>query len=339
MMPDYKKRWGRIRSKLDKSGYDAFVITMPGNVRYLSCSDFVDPLAKCIIISGSELAIASQMDKARAAEFLPMDVKVCGNLPGVQSDGKKLTTVVKSTLKEMKARKVLSDTKRFGRFSQLVNNMRMRKDSYEIRTMKEACRIAGKVSHRLDEIIITGKTELEAAREIDSILREHSNVYPFPTIVASGKNTCYPHSEPSSKRMRDVAFCDFGAYYKGYCTDTTRTVLLSNNQKLREIFNTVNQAQKEAIKRVRQGEMFRNIDRTARNIIKEYGYDRYFVHGCGHGIGLEIHEAPSLLPSSRDTVENGMIFTVEPGVYVPGLGGVRTEDMVLSGRKAEILTR
>ncbi len=178
---------------------------------------------------------------------------------------------------------------------------------------------------------------------------------PFPAIVASGANSAVPHAKPSQRKMEhgDLVVMDWGSEYEGYFSDMTRTFLLAGGsnggrQRLaekRRIYHTVLEAQLGAISFMTsgggRGKRPKDIDNSARYVIKQAGYGELFGHGTGHGVGLEVHEKPGLSPRSRDNkpLPQGAVVTIEPGVYVPGLGGVRIEDMVhMAPGRPEVLT-
>jgi Xaa-Pro aminopeptidase len=164
----------------------------------------------------------------------------------------------------------------------------------------------------------------------------------FDTIVASGPRGALPHGAATEKRMRngEAVVLDFGVRYQGYHSDETKTLILGKVQgEQRKIYETVRRAQDKALKKIRPGVSVRRIDAAARETIAQAGYGKYFGHGTGHGVGLAVHEEPSISPRGRGVVEEGMVFTVEPGIYIPGWGGVRLEDMVQVNRQGyEVLT-
>lgn len=154
----------------------------------------------------------------------------------------------------------------------------------------------------------------------------------FETIVASGFRSAYPHGLSTAKKIKDgeLVVIDIGATYEGYCSDITRTVIAGkSSSKQRRLLNLVFKAQEEAFQRIHSGVDAKGIDAYARKIFTDNKYEKYFFHGLGHGVGLDIHESPTLSPSSTDILEEGNVITDEPGIYIEGFGGVRIEDMVL----------
>ncbi len=154
----------------------------------------------------------------------------------------------------------------------------------------------------------------------------------FPTIVASGKNSAIVHAQTTDTipKNGDMILSDYGQKYKGYCSDMTRTVFLgSADKKFKEIYSIVLEAQLAALEKVKSGVSCSNLDKTARDIITSSGYGEYFGHGLGHGVGIEVHEGPKISASSDDVLAEGMVITIEPGIYIPGWGGIRIEDLVV----------
>lgn len=164
----------------------------------------------------------------------------------------------------------------------------------------------------------------------------------FPTIVVSGPRAALPHGKASEKEVKkkETVVIDFGVRFQGYHSDETKTLILGKPSPLqRRIYDLVRRAQEKAIQAIRPGKSVRKIDRAARDVIARAGYGKFFGHGTGHGIGLAVHEPPSISPRGRGVVETGMVFSVEPGIYLPGWGGVRLEDLVLVTESGgEVLT-
>ena len=178
-----------------------------------------------------------------------------------------------------------------------------------------------------------GVSELEVAAELEYQMKKAgAEDLGFNTIIASGLNSSMPHAIPGKKKLEagDFVTMDFGCKYEGYCSDMTRTVVLGKaNDKQKEIYNVVLEAQLAGLAAVKAGKTGKEVDKVARDIITKAGYGEYFGHSLGHSVGLFIHEKPGLAPSDETVLQAGMIETVEPGIYVPGFGGVRIEDMVL----------
>jgi len=231
----------------------------------------------------------------------------------------------------------------FSPLSSLVRELRMRKEKSEIERMGHAAKAADRV---FDEILswdLVGLRERELALKIELAIRELSDGISFEPIVASGENGANPHHEPGNRRLKkgDMVILDYGARWKGYCSDITRTIALGRpNERLVEIYEVVKEAQERAYRAAREGVPAREVDQAARETIGNAGYGEYFPHRTGHGLGLDVHEEPYIGPDGTTVLENGMTFTIEPGIYVPGLGGVRIEDdIVIRDGRGKRLTR
>ena len=219
----------------------------------------------------------------------------------------------------------------------IIESQRVVKDETEIATLREAGRRLGAAIPEAVGLVRAGRSEQEVAAEVDAMLRRHGFERPaFDTIVASGPNSALPHARPSHRRIEDGdgVVLDFGGVYDGYCVDLTRTVQLSDTgDEFRRLFAAVAEAQRQAIAAVRPGVKASTVDDAARAALGRYGLEEAFGHGTGHGLGLEVHEEPRIgkpLAGQPDLIlEPGMVFTVEPGAYVEGIGGVRIEDDVL----------
>ena len=219
----------------------------------------------------------------------------------------------------------------------LVRELRLRKDNRELAHIRLAVRRAEESFRELRRFIRPGARERELALKLEYLMREKgARKAAFDTIVASGSNGAMPHASVTNRRIKqgDLVTFDFGAEANGYYCDITRTFCIGRpSPRQREIHELVLQAQAAAIRHVKPGVSCKSVDAEAREIIRQAGHGKHFGHGTGHGIGLMVHEGPSVSPLSKDDVKQDMVFTVEPGVYVPGWGGVRIEDMVLVTEK------
>ncbi len=226
----------------------------------------------------------------------------------------------------------------------LIRELRSVKDAEEIKLIREACRLATIGMQTAKEIIGVGLKEKDAAAEIEYAMRKAgSDGTAFDTIVASGYSCAYPHGTSMEKKRieeNDFVVVDLGATYKFYRSDISRTFIASKaTQKQARIYDAVKLAHEKAFEAIKPRVSAIEVDATARHVIEHAGFGEYFVHNLGHGVGLEIHEAPTLSPDSKDILAAGNVVTDEPGVYVPGFGGVRIEDTVLVTKNgAEILT-
>jgi Xaa-Pro aminopeptidase len=214
-----------------------------------------------------------------------------------------------------------------------VKNLRLVKDMGEIAALQKAIDITQQAFQEILPLIKPGVSEIDLAGELEYRLRKKGSPQPaFPTIVASGARSVLPHGSASLKKINhgDFVVFDFGGMWKGYCGDFTRTIVVGRaNREKKKIYQTVLKAQSAALAAVRDNITARELDSVARQVIQKAGYDKYFGHGLGHGIGLEVHEDPRISQLSTDTLHTGMVHSIEPGIYVPSLGGVRIEDVVV----------
>jgi Xaa-Pro aminopeptidase len=230
----------------------------------------------------------------------------------------------------------------------LVERARIIKDAAEVATLREAGRRLARLGREVPALVQEGRTEESIAGEIEKKLRQAGFSRPaFETIVASGPNSALPHARPTARPVGagEPTVLDFGGVYDGYCVDLTRTVQVGAvSTTIQRLYAAVAEAQEAAIRAVRPGETASAVDAAARSVLERHGLGEAFGHGTGHGLGLEVHEEPRIgratprLPDER--LQPGMVFTIEPGAYVPGVGGVRIEDDVLvTETGCEVLTR
>ncbi|WP_017726999.1 aminopeptidase P family protein [Halalkalibacterium ligniniphilum] len=214
-----------------------------------------------------------------------------------------------------------------------VEAIRLRKDEEEVNIIAAAAEIADAAFEHIISYIRPGITELEVANELEFFMRKQGAASSsFDIIVASGYRSALPHGVASEKVIQkgELVTLDFGAHYKGYNSDITRTVAVGNvSDELKTIYNTVLEAQLRGMKGIKPGITGKEADALTRDYIESKGYGEYFGHSTGHGLGLEVHEGPALSHKSKTVLEPGMVVTVEPGIYVPGVGGTRIEDDVL----------
>lgn len=217
--------------------------------------------------------------------------------------------------------------------SPLIDGLRMKKDMEEIVLMKEASRINDEAMGRLMEVIDDTMTEKAMESKLLEIYSElGADGFSFTPIVAFGKNGADPHHENDQSTLSpgDSIILDIGCMKNQYASDMTRTIFYKYaDEKASEVYHTVRKANEEAIKIIKPGVSFREVDQVARRIIEDAGYGAYFTHRTGHNIGIEVHEKPDVSSSSETLLEEGMIFSIEPGIYLEGELGVRIEDLVL----------
>ena len=224
-----------------------------------------------------------------------------------------------------------------------MKNIRALKDKQELGLLSTCVEIASKAYLEILESLREGVVEREAALEMEwSMKRKGAEALAFDIIIASGKRSALPHGKASSKTVEkgDFVLIDFGSESNGYHSDQTRTVVCGTpSPEQQKIYQIVKEAHDKAIERVRLGIPIGEVDAAARDHIRNQGYGEYFGHGLGHGIGLAVHEDPVVNSENKGLVQEGMVFTIEPGIYIPDWGGVRIEDMVLvTSHGAELLT-
>jgi Xaa-Pro dipeptidase len=224
-----------------------------------------------------------------------------------------------------------------------IRRLRRTKSPVELEKLAHAAAITDAATEEILSRLHGGQTELEVALAIGASIAAAGGTPAFETIVLSGPNSALPHGRPSGQRLRegDLVLLDFGAAYDGYCADTTRVAVVgAPTARQREIHGLVLAAHDAAIDAVRAGATTGDVDSAARKVIETAGLGDRFFHRTGHGLGLEAHEDPSLDPGSKAVLEVGMVFTVEPGIYIPGWGGVRIEDdVVVEADGCRLLTK
>lgn len=225
-----------------------------------------------------------------------------------------------------------------------VKGFRATKDEHELELLRQAAKIADEALSSALQLFEVGMTEQALKAEIDyQVLRRGGEGAAFPTIVASGCNGSFPHAGASDKEIQagELVTIDFGAIWKGYCSDMTRTVWLGQlSDQDRVLFDEVTKAQAKAVAAARPGIASGGLDEVARASLREAGLSEFFVHSLGHGVGLDVHEAPTLRAGQTDLLSQGQVITIEPGVYLPGRTGCRVEDtVVLRSDGCEVLNK
>lgn len=225
-----------------------------------------------------------------------------------------------------------------------VERLRILKKPAELILMRQSAAISDEVFQDICHMIRPGLKERSLAAHVDYLLRQKGcDKEAFDTIAVSGTNAALPHGHPGDKEIApgEMVTLDFGGFFRGYASDMTRTVVLDQpSQYLREVYAAVLEAQQTAVAAVAAGVHCREVDRCARRVLEDHSLQQYFVHSTGHGVGLEIHEKPVVSSRSDVILEENMVITIEPGVYIPGWGGVRIEDTVIVQKGGcEIITR
>ena len=344
-----RERISRIKKVLREAHLDGILITSLENIQYLS--GFTGSDAALVVTETKEYFLADSRYTTQAREeisgfeLIEYNKKIDGlsdlindlGLRGIGFEPQNLTYGAHKELAEKVSGGELIP------INERLRNIRAVKDDEEIGRIKRTIDIASKSFRENIWRIKPDIQEREIALELEfSMRRNGADGTSFDTIVASGERSALPHGKPSDKRIHkgDFVIIDFGVRYRGYYSDETCTFFCGkSNRRQEEVYTVVKEAHDRTIASIRPGKKAMELDAIARGWIKEAGYGAYFGHMTGHGVGLAVHENPIIGPESEVVVEEGMIFTIEPGIYIPGWGGVRIEDMVLvTGNGCEVLT-
>jgi Xaa-Pro aminopeptidase len=356
-----KARHRTLRSSCAELGVDALVVTSLPNVAYLT--NF-DGSAAIVVLTASRLYFITDFRYITATQDVIGQPQECPDLELVVVKGSydatlaavlaslsstrigfesaNLTVSRYEWLRRALPRGEISGPELIAT-SGLVERARVIKDDYEIATLREAARRLSLVAREVPTEVRAGRTELDIALAVDWRIRKAGfSKTAFDTIVAAGPNAALPHAKPGERKLveGDLVVLDFGGVYDSYCVDLTRTVTVGKaSERAREVYEAVLEAHDRAIACVRPGESRFAIDAAARDTLGRYGLGEAFGHGTGHGLGIEVHEDPKVTRrrpedpvdtvGQDDAVAAGMVFTIEPGAYLPGWGGVRIEDDVL----------
>ncbi|HEY5512596.1 MAG TPA: aminopeptidase P family protein [Geomonas sp.] len=335
-------RISAARGCLERIGSDLLIISNLSNIRYLSGFTGSEALLVLSRTDGWFLTDSrytsqanAEVTGARIVEFstrlesLAAILKEAGGTKVAFEAGYTSVAVYQDLLKRVPELEFIpADAE--------LSALRTVKDAGELEILERAARIASQAFLEIAGEVKPGALESEVAWALEvAMMRGGAEGKSFDFIVASGERGALPHGRASDKKIAagELVTVDFGALYRGYCSDETVTFCLGEpDSKQREVYETVRVAQQLAIDAVRPGISFRELDAKARDYIAEKGFSQYFGHGLGHGVGLGVHEHPTVSPRSTALVEEGMVFTVEPGIYIPGWGGVRIEDSVVVER-------
>ena len=331
---------------------DAYWITDIANIRYLT--GFTGSTAECILTKEDIILITDGryivQSKSECFELVKVIIVPNGstyektlysNLSKYKNIGIEGDKVVVNALERLKEGLPNSE---YIYTNDVIENLRISKKEFEIDCIKKAVAITDATFTFLINNIKPGMTEKQVKqmanqKQIELGAQSES----FDTIVASGLNTARPHANATDKviEIDDIITIDFGCFYEGYCSDMTRTFTLGNvTDKLKDIHETVLQAHIMQTEILKPGVMIKDVDKLGRDYIASKGYGEYFTHSTGHGIGLEIHEAPGINSSSEVVLKEGMTITIEPGIYIEGIGGVRIEnDILITETGHEILNK
>ncbi len=348
-MSAYRERIDRLRQSFSEAEVEALLVSQPESRFYLSGYTGHDlpprDSAGYLLISRDATVLLTDPRTSEQAKNECPDFEVVSYGGEVRAHEKLADTVQRLGIEKLGFESIHLTHAAWTKFGEalekqaelvackdLVDKLRITKDLGEMDRLQAAIDVLDDCfAHIAKHELRPGRTEKEIASEVERYLDRRGYTTSFSSIVASGPNASMPHAVPTDRQLREgePITIDIGAKVDGYCSDMTRTVCLgAAPEKLREIHGRVLEAQEEAERRIRPGMTGKEGDAIAREYLKEFGYGDEFSHGLGHGIGLEVHEPPSVSQRGEDTLAAGMVFSVEPGVYLPGRGGVRIEDLV-----------
>ena len=325
-----------ILKKLEEKDQDAMLVANFNNIHYLS--GYLSTSFAFLIIKENPIIFVSEMDLENARNTSSIDILK------YESFDKIIEYLKEEEIRNLAIESDLTANvyEKFNDFkltiSDVIARERMIKTDDEIEKILKATDIAHKSLLELDvrDKQEKGALEWECAYELGYLMRKNgASVESFDTIFASGPVSSLPHSTPRQHALETPVLVDYGCKFEGYCSDTTRTFLYTERQE--EISSIVLEAHDKAIDAVREGVKACEVDKVARDIITEYGYGDNFIHSTGHSLGLDIHESPSVSLKDQTVLENNMIVTIEPGIYLEGEFGIRIEDMVLVDKKGKLI--
>jgi Xaa-Pro aminopeptidase len=357
-----ENRLSRLKKSLSERKIDTFMVSIEENRRYLSGfkgeDTQFDESAGTLFISDSDFILATDSRFVTQAEAeAPLYRVICckeglaKQLPDIAGAlNTKRLGFESRRISYLQHKKITEEIETAGLSIELVDtedvveDFRILKQESEIEAIRDALSIAESVFEEFSGTISPGMTEKEAAWEFEKRMREAgADALSFPTIVASGPNSALPHAIPGERKIRkgEPILFDWGVKHNGYCSDISRTLIIGKpDETFKKVFTTVLDAQCKAIDAIGPGIGSKAVDDIARSHIEDMGFKDKFGHGLGHGVGLAIHEPPRLSPLVDKPLEAQMVFTVEPGIYIPGWGGVRLENMAVVRKDgAEILNR
>ena len=337
---EYKSRISYLRDQISKTDIDTLFISNKDNIRYYS--GFTGTFAFLLISESKAIIITDSRYTLRAEEESP-DYEIyklksgdnwienSTNLAKTKIIGYEGDYVSVNLLNQLqkKAEKI----NKWKDFSEKITLGRIIKSDEETEILQKTINISDSAFNNVSKKIVIGMTEKDVGWEMEKEMRELGAESPsFDTIVASGINGSKPHHSPTDKLISDneAITIDMGAKYKGYCSDLTRTIFIGDpDEKFKKIYTTVLKAQLISMETAKPEMTGEEIDKIARDIITSEGYGEYFGHSLGHGVGIEIHENPGVGPNSKNNIKPGMVYTIEPGIYIENWGGIRIEDMVI----------
>ena len=347
-------RLTQLRESMADSAAQAVVVTHLPNIFYL-CG-FSGSNAILLVLNDSthlftdgrySIQAHTEAPKARVHIVRAPLTEVCGEFLHVLSRRKRMRIAFEAASLNVaewtRLRKAAGPRIEWRSTIGLIERIREVKSAEELEAMRESAKLASEVISEASDFVRVGVTELEVAAEIDYRLRRKGASGPsFDTIVASGPRSALPHARPTEKRLQknELVVLDLGAILRHYCSDLTRTIFLGRAPaRIRQWYEAVEQAQAAAHDALRAGVSAGSVDRAARRLLNQHGLGSYFVHGTGHGLGVEIHETPRVGRNQKQEIRAGNVVTLEPGIYVEGVGGIRLEDEVaVHADRTEVLT-
>ncbi|WP_052255029.1 Xaa-Pro peptidase family protein [Salinicoccus sp. YB14-2] len=358
MAIDYEFRLNQFISNTENKNVDLIVVTDPINIYYFTgfYADPHDRYMSLVIDSAKEsylfvpaLDRDAAVEKAKVDYIIPIsDEEDPFDIVGQHLEASVHTIGVEMnvmTVAHQNGLKVIYEDAEFLDIEKEINTLRIHKSKEEVEGMKKAVNIIEKVLEDGLKTIKEGMTEADLVAEFEYLMKKYGSAGPsFSTMVLSGAKAALPHGKPDNTKLEngDFLLIDFGVItYDRYCSDITRTFIIGEaDDKQKEIYNIVKRSTQAGVDAVKAGVPLKEFDIAARNVIQESGYGEYFNNRVGHGLGIEVHEAPSIHHLNEDIAQKGMVFTIEPGIYIPGYGGVRIEEEVYINEegKCEVLT-
>ncbi|RHW33484.1 aminopeptidase P family protein [Lysinibacillus yapensis] len=349
----------QLQSYLKENHYDAAFITTPDNVFYFSNfkSNPHERLLGIMVFKDAEPFLILPKMETLDAKNAGWTQEIIGHLDtdnpwqliaqAIDSRGLTISSMAieKShlTVERLEALQGLYPKTEIVRLDEQINGMRVIKDETEIEKMRKAAQLADYAIEVGCQEIAEGKTEMEILTAIENAIKAKGCTMSFETMVLSGPKSASPHGTPGDRKIQkgDMVLFDLGVIFEGYCSDITRTVAFGEvSEAQREIYHAVHQANEKAIAAVKPGVRAMDLDKIARDTITDAGFGEYFTHRLGHGLGISVHEYPSVTGTNEMVLEPGMVFTIEPGIYKSDVTGVRIEDdVVVTDDGVEVLTK
>ncbi len=348
---DHPDRLRRLRTRLAERSLDGLLVTGEKNIHYLSGFSGSDSL---LLVTGDRAVLITDFRYREQAEeeLAPgCEPRLRASTPLfaaaaalIREQGLERIGFEEDRLSWAAYRRLEEELsgRRLAAAGRLLSELRMIKDPAEISRIRNSAARTGRVLDRFRDWLKPGKSEASLSRRLAGEFYRAGGSPAFEPIVAAEAHSSHPHAAASDRRIGEGVIClvDLGGKWSGYNADLSRTLVVgSYPRRFKTVYRAVLAAQKTALRAIRPGVRAAAVDRAAREVLAGRGYGEYFGHGLGHGIGLEVHEPPAVNPRSKDILREGMVITVEPGVYIPGWGGIRVEDTVLvTAAGSEVLT-